>query len=74
MEDKVTEERHEEMETDGGLQTVCICEEREYLSLSSWMRKEGGRGGVRMEKRGDNEGGGERCQRSMRQMEEEGKK
>lgn len=45
MEDKVTEERHEEMETDGGLQTVCIREEREYLSLSSWMRKEGGREG-----------------------------
>lgn len=29
---------------------------------------------MRMEKRRDNEGGGERCQRSMRQMEEEGKK
>lgn len=33
---------HEEMETEGGLQTVCIREEREYLSLSSWVRE--GRG------------------------------
>lgn len=38
VEDKITEERHE-METEGGLQTVCIREEREYLSLSSWMRE-----------------------------------
>lgn len=35
---------HEEMETEGKLQTMCICEEREYLSLSSWMRGERGAG------------------------------
>lgn len=29
---------------------------------------------MRMEKRGDKEGGGERCQRSMRQMEGEGER
>lgn len=67
-EDQITEEMHEEMETEGRLQTVCIREEREYLSLSSWMRK----GGVKMEKR-RNAGceGGERCQRSTRQMDDE---
>lgn len=27
------------MRAEGGLQTVCIREEREYLSLSSWMRE-----------------------------------
>lgn len=27
------------MGAEGGLQTVCIREEREYLSLSSWMRE-----------------------------------
>lgn len=61
----MTEDRHEWTETEGGLQTVCIREEREYLSLSSWRRDEG----MKMERRGDE--GGERCQRSMRQMEEE---
>lgn len=40
---KITEEKYGEVETEGGLQTVCICEEREYLSLSSWIR--GGRRG-----------------------------
>lgn len=43
---------------------MCIREEREYLSLSSWMRE----GWVKMEKRKD--GGGERCQRSTGQMDE----
>lgn len=53
VEDKIKGgKRHEEMETEGGLQTVCIREEREYLSLSSWME----RGVVRMEKKGDEEG------------------
>lgn len=41
MVDKVTVEQHEEMETEGGLQTICILEDREYLSLSSWMMEEG---------------------------------
>lgn len=62
----MTDERHEQMETEGGLQTVRIREEREYLSLSSWMREEG----VKLKREGGE--GGERCQRSMGQVEEVG--
>lgn len=36
--------KHEGKETEG-LQTVCIREEREYLSLSSWMMEEKMEGG-----------------------------
>lgn len=42
LEDIITGERHEEMEAEGRIQTVCIREEREYRSLSSWMREERG--------------------------------
>lgn len=51
VEDKIAEERHEEMETAGELQTVCIREEREYLSLSSWMGEGEGRGADGEERR-----------------------
>lgn len=37
-----TDEEHEEMESEEGLQTVCIREEREYFSLSSWGGAEDG--------------------------------
>lgn len=53
------------METEGGLPTVCMREEREYLSLSSWMRvgrSEGGEQGRwrrrEMSKVNDADGGG----------------
>lgn len=66
-EEKIREERHEMMETEGGLQTVWVREEREYLSLSSWVR-EGSEGGEQGKWRKR-----ERCQRSMTRMEEDGK-
>ncbi len=58
VEDKTTVKRHNEMETEGRLQTVCIREDREYLSLSSWMREETVEDGG---ERGQE--GGARCQR-----------
>lgn len=69
-------EMHEEMETEGKLQTMCICEEREYLSLSSWMGGERGAGeGEWSRWRGEEvkrmKEDRERCKRSMKQMDED---
>lgn len=47
------EQATEETQAEGGLQTVCMREEREYLSLSSWMTE--GRGGGAEEEREINE-------------------